>query len=503
MRALEQHRFAAGMSSLEAMEAAGGAVAVEIVRRWPGAGRAVVLCGPGNNGGDGFVCARHLHAAGWSVIVGAWNPQPAGAGDAATMRARWHDPVLPLDAALAAIDSATVVVDALFGIGFTRPLEHDRVAAIATACAPERAAAVVAIDLPSGIDADSGRVVSDLLIADLTVTFGELKCCHVLHPGRARCGEIVRAAIGLVATADDLTALDIRLGLVPPPRISRPGATDHKFSRGHALVASGGPAATGAARLAARAALRVGAGLVTVLSPADALIVNAAQLTAVMVRLADTPAELAGHLAEPRAAALLIGPGFGVGARTREAVLALLAQAKPLVLDADALTSFADTPDDLFAAIRGPVVLTPHEGEFHRLFPDLSGEPDKIARARAAAARSGAVVLLKGPDTVIAAPDGRALVNVHATPELATAGSGDVLAGLIVGLLAEPGVRAADLLDLVGAAVWLHGEAGLRCGPGLIAEDLPEALPAVLAALPDAPRGERAGVGQRGVSGAQ
>ena len=485
MRALEQRRFAAGMSSLEAMEAAGGAVAVEIVRRWPGAGRAVVLCGPGNNGGDGFVCARHLHAAGWSVIVGGWTPAPATAGDAATMRQRWHDPVLPIEEALAAVDPATVVVDALFGIGFTRPLDPDRAGAVARACAPGRAAAIVAIDLPSGIDADTGRVVSDLLTADLTVTFGELKCCHVLHPGRMRCGEIVRVAIGLATTPDDLAALDIRLGLVPQPRISRPGTTDHKFSRGHALVASGGPAATGAARLAARAALRVGAGLVTVLSPADALIVNAAQLTAVMVKTADTPAELAAHLAEPRATAMLIGPGFGVGERTREAVLALLAQARPLVLDADALTSFSDAPDDLFAAIRAPVVMTPHEGEFRRLFPDLSGEPDKIARARAAAARANAVVLLKGADTVIAAPDGRALVNVHATAELATAGSGDVLAGLIAGLLAQPGAIGADLLDLVGAAAWLHGDAGLRCGPGLIAEDLPEALPAVLAAVSD------------------
>lgn len=466
MRALEQQRFAAGLSSLATMEAAGEAVAQACAARLP-PGMALVLCGPGNNGGDGFACARHLAALGWDVTAATWADPVLMHRDAAVMRDRWTGRTLGI-AALPGTGAYDLVVDALFGIGLSRPLAPlGKLAAIAA-----RARLRVAVDVPSGLNADTGTW-EPLCPADVTVTFGAKKPGHLLLPGRLACGDVAVAGIGLEPEAATLFE-------TAPPTLPLGRLDWHKYVRGAVLVLSGGMTSTGAARLAARAALRVGAGVVTLLSPPDAALVNACHLSAIMLKVVRTAAETAEAAQDPRVGAVVLGPGLGVGVPTVEQVLALLAGRAPLVLDADALTSFADAPARLFSAVaaRMPaVVMTPHEGEFARLFPDLRG--DKFSRAQAAAARSGATVLLKGADSVIAAPDGRAAINGHAAPWLATAGSGDVLAGMIAGLMAQ-GLPA---WDAASAAVWLHGESGLRGGRGLIAEDLPELLPAIFQGL--------------------
>jgi ADP-dependent NAD(P)H-hydrate dehydratase / NAD(P)H-hydrate epimerase len=301
----------------------------------------------------------------------------------------------------------------------------------------------------------------------------------LLLPGRGLCGETVLEQIGISDTLLERIGPDTAannpdwwLGSYP-----RPGLESHKYSRGHALVA-GGSVMTGAARLAARAAARLGAGLVTVASPIAAFPIYAAALTGVIVHPIDDLDAFRGLLSDARRNAVLIGPGAGTGAETRDKTLAILGAGKRTVLDADALTSFSQHPETLFKAIRAPCVMTPHAGEFARLF-DTSG--GKLERARRAAQQSGAVVLLKGADTVIAAPDGRAAINANAPPQLATAGSGDVLAGMVLGLLAQ----GMEPFAATAAAAWLHGAAGSRSGPGLVAEDLLEAIPSVLERLAD------------------
>ena len=460
----------AGTPGLTLMENAGRAVAQAIVRRW--APRPVaVLCGPGNNGGDGFVVARLLAEAGWPVRLGLLGARERLKGDAAAMAERWEHPVEPLDPAL--LEGEPLVVDALFGAGLARPLEGVPLA-LAEACAAQ-GLACVAVDVPSGIHGDTGEALGGSFQAALTVTFGRRKYGHLLLPGRAHAGEVVVADIGIPEAAIDELKLRVHengpalwQGLLPGPE-----AADHKYSRGHALVVGGDGAHSGAARLAARAALRIGAGLVTVHAPEAALPVYAAQLTAVMVASLD---DLGTALADARRNALLIGPGCGVSPATRARALQSLGAGKRCVLDADALTAFQDEPTTLFAALGPDAVLTPHEGEYRRLF---AHEGDKLARARAAAAECGAAVVLKGADSVIAAPDGRAAINANAPPALATAGSGDVLAGFILGLLAQ-GMPA---FEAAAAGVWLHGAAAAAFGPGLIAEDLSESLPGVLRGL--------------------
>jgi ADP-dependent NAD(P)H-hydrate dehydratase / NAD(P)H-hydrate epimerase len=464
--------IAAGVPGIKLMENAGAAVARATAARF--APRpALVLCGPGNNGGDGFVAARHLAGRGWPVEVALLGARERLRGDAAQAAAAWDGAVLTLDPALAA--GAQLVVDGLFGAGLTRPLEgvaREAIEAVARANIP-----VVAIDIPSGVHGDSGAVLGAAARTTLTVTFQRAKPGHFLLPGRDYVGELVVADIGIPEHAMDAAGrLFANHPLLWRALLPWRTSVSHKYAHGHALVLGGGIASSGAARMAARAALRGGAGLVTVVCPQDALLVYAAQLTAIMVAPFADDQEFAQILADPRRNGMLLGPGAGSGEVLRHRVLRALEARKACVLDADALTSFQDQPQALFDAIAGPCVLTPHDGEYKRLF---AHEGDRLTRARAAAGQSGAVMLLKGGDTVIAAADGRAFIQPDAPPALATAGSGDVLGGIVLGLLVQgmPGFEAA------AAAVWLHARAGYLVGTGLIAEDLPEVLPAALVEL--------------------
>jgi len=462
----------AGVPGIELMEAAGKAVADAIRQRWS-IRPVLVLCGPGNNGGDGFVAARHLQAWGWPVRVALLGARPDLSGDAAHHAALWTGAVEPFSTDL--FDQAGGVVDAVFGAGLSRPLGG--VARTMIEELARRKLPVCAIDVPSGLDGATGLVQGVAAPATLTVTFFRRKPGHLLFPGRALCGELVVADIGIPDSVLDGMAVQtwengpaLWQAAYPWPR-----ADGHKYRRGHALIL-GGEVVTGASRLTARGAQRIGAGLVTLAAPIVAWPVYATALTGVMVQALRAEEDFAAMLSDPRLNAIAIGPGAGVGEATRQAVLAALATGRGTVLDADALTSFASAPNDLFQAIHGPCVLTPHEGEFARLF-DASG--DKLARARRAAGASGAVVVLKGADTVIAEPGGRAAINANAPADLATGGSGDVLTGFIAGLLAQ----GLDPFRAASAAVWLHGAVAADFGPGLIAEDLPDGLPAVLRRL--------------------
>jgi hydroxyethylthiazole kinase-like uncharacterized protein yjeF len=480
---------AAGIASLQLMERAGAAVAAEAAALAPPGGHVVILCGPGNNGGDGWVAARLLADGGRRVSTVSLLDPARLAGDAACMFARWSGPVHAPSEAPALLAGADVVIDALFGAGLGRPLTGEAAALVASLATSARP--VVAVDVPSGLDGTTGLVAGGasgaVARATVTVTFFRLKPGHLLMPGRALCGRIVLADIGLPASV--LERIDPATRTADPagwwPHFPRLLPTAHKYTRGHAVVVSGPAESTGAARLGARGALRAGAGLVTLASPRAAFPVNAAQSTAIMVQPFTVPDGLTGVLVDARRNAVLLGPGAGLGETTRAMVAIALAGRAAVVLDADALTSFAGEVERLAASIAGRpadaggVVLTPHDGELTRLFEAAGPGESKLERARGAARRAGAVVVSKGPDTVVAAPDGRASINDNAPPWLATAGSGDVLAGFVTGLVAQgmPAFEAAT------AAVWLHGEAARRFGPGLIAEDLPETLPAVLRAL--------------------
>jgi len=470
---------AGGVAGATLMENAGRAVAEEVARRFPDAGEIAVLCGPGNNGGDGFVAARHLQERGYRVRLGFDGDKARLPADASAMAKRYQGTRQPLDGGL--IEGADVVIDGLFGAGLGRPIEGKLARLIESVNASNLP--VIAIDVPSGIDGTTGEVRGTAIGAVATVTFFRLKPGHLLLPGRVHCGEVRLADIGIPVNV--LTTIAPKTFANEPAlwraKFPWPRPDGHKYARGHGVVVSGPVHSTGAARLGARGALRIGAGLVTVASPRDALEVNAAALTAIMVREAGDTRALATLLSDRRKNAVLIGPGLGVGERTKDMVQAALRSDAALVLDADALTSFAEEPHALFAGIAArasPVALTPHDGEFARLFPDLIELP-KLERARMGAARAGAILVLKGADTVVAAPDGLASINAMTSPFLATAGTGDVLAGMILGLLAQ-GMSA---FAAASAAVWLHGAAAAAFGPGLIAEDLPETLPMVLRGL--------------------
>ena len=476
MAEADRRTIAGGVAGIALMENAGRSVADAVTARHPPGLGVAVVAGPGNNGGDGFVAARFLAERGYRVRVLLVGDPNRLKDDAALAAQRWQGPTAA--AAPAALMPADIVIDAVFGAGLDRPVEGVARAMIE---AMNAAPCVYAVDLPSGINGTTGAVMGLAVNATETVTFFRRKIGHVLLPGRLHCGNVRIADIGIAASVLDqikpriaINAPNLWAKSFPLPRVD-----GHKYARGHAVVVSGGVSSTGAARLAARGALRAGAGLVTIASPREALAVNAAASLAVMVRPVDGADELTSFLDDPRRNVVLLGPGGGVGQPMRDLVLAALKGERAVVLDADALTSFADELQALCAAIRTrgkATLMTPHEGEFSRLFKILGDEaPSKLERARWAAQTTGAVVLLKGPDTVVAAPDGRAAIADNAPPWLATAGSGDVLAGIAAGCLAQgmPGFEAA------AAAVWLHGEAGSAAGPGLIAEDLPEVMPGI------------------------
>ncbi|MGZ6039836.1 MAG: NAD(P)H-hydrate dehydratase [Phenylobacterium sp.] len=460
--------IAAGTPGTVLMDRAGTAVADAVCARFPRQ-TTTVLCGPGNNGGDGYVAARVLKERGWPVEVRSFG-EPA-TQDAQAASARWDGATKPLNGAL----EPGVWIDALFGAGLARPLSGPAAAAaLRMAEAPER---VVAVDVPSGVPGDTGKPNGPAACAALTVTFHAKKPAHLLEPGRSRCGEVVVADIGLGATESQTVENGPELWL---PRFPWPTAASHKHARGRLVVVSGEAWQTGAARLAARAALRIGAGLVTVLSPPEALPINAGHLEAVMLRPFETDLELEQAAKDVDAA--VIGPAAGVGEPTLLNVLALARTGAALILDADAITVFRDDLEELFSLLDRDDVLTPHPGEFERLFPGLlAASPERITAARTAAQRAGAVVLLKGSDTVIAAPDGRSAVNGNGSPWLATAGSGDVLAGFIGGLVAQ----GMESFEAACAGAWIHSEAAELHGPGLISEDLPGLAPNVLRRLFD------------------
>ncbi|MEX0970888.1 MAG: NAD(P)H-hydrate dehydratase [Paracoccaceae bacterium] len=505
MRAIEQAAIAAGVvTGLELMERAGQGVVAAVLEEWPEMAltshRAVVLCGPGNNGGDGFVVARLLAARGWRVEVFLYGDPAKLPPDAQVNCARWQamGVVGHLNDAPRLAHQADLFVDALFGTGLGRPLEGAALNWVAARASDQGSRAkTVAVDIPSGLCSDSGRALADgaqTVLAGLSVSFHAAKLGHYLGMGPSCCGRVVVADIGL---KPDCAPSTVTLVLAPDTNRLGKAKLGHKYTHGHALVLAGAAGQGGAARLAARGALRIGAGVVTIAAPPDAMAEHAAQLNAIMLKPVVDAGELAQILRDQRISALCIGPGLGTGAREAALVAEALKvrnECAPygVVLDADALTLLAQSPA-LFAALHAHCVLTPHAGEFTRLFPDIAEKLvapatkgpaySKVDATRDAAARAGCVVLFKGADTVIAAPDGRCAVNsahyARAAPWLATAGAGDVLAGFITGLLA----RGYQPMQAAETAAWLHVECARRFGPGLIAEDLAEQLPAVFRAL--------------------
>ncbi|AIJ75119.1 MULTISPECIES: bifunctional ADP-dependent NAD(P)H-hydrate dehydratase/NAD(P)H-hydrate epimerase [Brucella] len=469
------------------MLAAGRAVADIAQHMFPQKQPVAVLCGPGNNGGDGYVAAQYLLEAGYEAVCFAAAPPRQGT-DAMRASIFYKGQVRDLNEFSPAGFGG--IIDALYGAGLARAVEGAQATVIDAVNAS--GLPVVAVDLPSGISGATGMALGAAMRAKATVTFFRKKPGHLLQPGRAHCGIIHIADIGIP---------DRILGEINPrvfenspelwaDSLPSPVVDAHKYSRGHAAVFSGAMHSTGAARLSAMAAARSGAGAVTLLSPPDALAVNAAHLTSIMVRETRSQQDAAQFITDRKVTAAVLGPGYGNPAFARDYTKMLLSAAsgkagqfRGLVLDADGITAFENKPDELFDTHRSSataLVLTPHEGEFKRLFPDIAEDnTSKIDKARKAAMRANAVVIYKGPDTVIAEPGGLAVINSNGTPFLATAGSGDVLTGIVCGLLAQGMAPFAAAC----ASVWVHADAARRFGHGLIAEDLPAQLPAVWSSL--------------------
>jgi len=482
MSRAEQLAMENGTSSLILMENAGNGVAEEVVKRFARGTKIVVLCGPGRNGGDGFVAARRLRERGYHIRLALLGDQDKLPPESKEMAKRWDEAIEPMTPDC--LDGAQVIVDAIFGSGLKDDVRD--IPAKMIEDVSRRNLPVVAIDIPTGIDATTGQVRGAAFKAVSTVSFYRRKTGQVLFPGRTYCGDVATVDIGIPASVmkevgPRAFSDQPELWLKYYPRLK---LTGHKYDRGHAVIVSGEMERTGAARLGARAALRMGAGLVSLASSKSAFYINAAQVTSIMVDAYEGPEGLSELLSDQRVTSVMIGPGAGVSEETQQNVGAVLGSHAATVLDADGLTSFEDDPSVLFEQIQyreAPAILTPHDGEFARIFPDLTEEPSKLERARAAAERSGAVIVLKGPDTVIAAPNGVAGLVENAPPWLATAGTGDVLAGIITGLLAQ----GMDALDAAMAGVWIHGETAREIGPGMIAEDMSETLPEIIKRLGD------------------
>ncbi|WP_040674366.1 bifunctional ADP-dependent NAD(P)H-hydrate dehydratase/NAD(P)H-hydrate epimerase [Rhizobium grahamii] len=469
MTAVDAAATRSGIDSYALMERAGAAIAATLLRHFPAVLRAAVLCGPGNNGGDGYVAARHLAVSGVAVEIFQLGEPARLKGDAARARDSFPTMVRPLESYQPR--SGDVVIDAIFGAGLARDVPadvRDAIERVSGAGVP-----IIAVDLPSGVDGRSGSVRSAAFAANRTVTFMTRKPGHLLMPGRELCGELEVFDIGIpgrIIRAEKKQQIAENGPQRWRDALPSRGLETHKYKRGHLVVFSGEATKTGAARMSAMAGLKAGAGLVTIAAPDDAVDENAAHLTAIMLHPIEDEAALRDWLHDARLHTFVLGPGFGVGEKARRFVAAL--SERHLVLDADGLSSFKSAPDELFSKFSGKprLVLTPHEGEFGRLFPDIAADTamGKIDKARAAAARANAAIVYKGADTVIASPDGRAYINTNAPVWLATAGSGDVLAGIIGALMAQ-GVPA---FEAAAAGVYMHGEAGMRAGEGLTAEDL-------------------------------
>ena len=473
----DQMTIEAGTPGIELMERAGRAIFDRVLTAYPDAQTIHVLCGPGNNGGDGFVVAELLRQAGRTVRLSTLGSPDDLKGDAALAFRQWRGETIALHPA--DLREADLLIDAVFGAGLDRPAEGTAAAYIIAM--NNSGAPILSVDLPSGVCGATGRVGRDTVHADDTVTFFRKKPGHLLNPGKAHCGNISVADIGISdETLENLgvTSYENAPGLW---QAHWPGYCENvnKYTRGHAMVVSGGPLSTGASRLSAVNALRVGAGLVSLVGSPDALMVHAAHVTSVMLKPASTPQELKELLSDVRVSAAAIGPALGTDAEARKLVDIALSCPPALTLDADVFTLFADDPPALFDWLKHrdrTCVLTPHVGEFKRLFGAIPQDGNRLEATKEAAELSGGIVVLKGSDTIIAEPGGRAAINSNAPPWLATAGSGDVLTGIITGLMAQgmPAFEAAC------AGVWLHGEAGNRCGPYLIADDLESGLAEVL-----------------------
>ena len=480
MAKADRDAAASGISSFGLMRAAGHAVAASALCHYPEARCFVCLCGFGNNGGDALIAAEALAECGASVAVYLMSDSIRLSGDAARALAAVSVPSRPFQTYIPT--KGDVIIDGVFGAGLSRPVSPDIADLMRTVT--DLALPVIAIDLPSGVDGRSGEVLGESFRAARTITFMTRKPGHLLLPGRALCGALEVVDIGIPSRIlrSHRTCLFENTPALWADAVQMLDPAAHKYRRGHLVVFSGAAVNSGAARMSATAGLSAGAGLVTMIAFSKALPTLAAHLTAVMLKPVDDEEMLTNLLDDTRLNAFVLGPGFGAPERARRYVAAL--SDRSLVLDADGITAFRDDSQALFDAFRGPVrlVLTPHDGEFARLFPDLATDKalSKIDRATMAAERSNAIIILKGSDTVIAAPDGRAAINANAPPWLATAGSGDVLAGIVGAHLA----KGMPAFEAAASAVWRHGAAGHEAGDGMTAEDLLRAIPP----LPKIPR---------------
>lgn len=484
MKEAEQRAITHGVSGLQMMGCAGREIAKIIKKRFSNKdANILVLCGSGNNGGDGFVVAKHLHHAGYRVHAIAMTSLDQLAPDALYMAKQCNAPktVYQGDDRFweEHLAKADLVIDALFGTGLSRPIEGNVFRLIEAV--NKSSAKVIAIDIPSGIDANTGGLLGIAMNATMTVTFEAKKPGHILQPGKAYVGEL--QVVGIDIPTDVMASFTPSI-LRNTPMVwgkhlpIRPEAS-HKYHAGH-LVVRGGEVLQGAAKLVSLSGLRVGAGLVTIAVPSKALPQYCASNLSVMQKPVDTVEEWNQFVSDPRVTAMVIGPGNGVGELTKQLVFASCRLGKSLVLDADGLTSVGGDIDSLTQLTHDHVVITPHEGEWERCFArKLNSQDDKVTRARATASLLKGVVVLKGNDTVIASHDGRIVINDHTTSLLATAGTGDVLSGLIAGLMAA-GMKP---FEAACAAVWIHGDLALRTGIGMISEDLPDTIPEVLQSL--------------------